>query len=241
MPEIEDSPVNHKKNKKRNKMGFILLGGMEDLEEKQGQWVASKFGAWFFDSEWRGAEDLEAKIGRLNSQVDEMIASGKQVIFFGISAGAGLAVAYTLRYPEKVRYIFSLSGLLDPNLKRMDLSHLTNESSSFREMAEYLTEELTPEAIARVRLPEKVSAYSAYVDDSYKGDLPDLPDGTRLSSDGVVPLIASLPSWVKERNIRTVGRVDNVVGKYAHLIGIGKAMMTDVRDQLKIIEEGDFD
>lgn len=162
-----------------------------------------------FDPRWRTDEDLDEKFRRLDDVVQNAIDEGKQPILFGLSAGAAAMIAYMLmpEHHHKIRHGFSVSGLLNPDLNNLDLSHLTSTSPGFKQVAEYLTEHLTPEVIQALHLPEKISAYNS-------------PDDT------VVPQQASHPSWIKNENYHDVGRGD-------HLESVVRALIPDIVGQVR--------
>lgn len=222
-----------RKEKPGSQVGFVLIRGMEDLPDSISGVIAKGLNTEAFNSRWKNNESLDKKVERLEEMVDNIRDQGKQVVLLGVSAGAGLAMVYTLRYPDKVRHIYSFSGLLDPDLNKMNLEHLTSTSSSFKEMAEELTDRLTPETRERLHLSEKVTAYASYVNKDFKGDFPLTADGRKLPNDGIVPLVASQPEWVKRVNVKSVG-------KASHAIGIAKALF-DVKKDLRIVEKAKFD
>lgn len=204
-----------KKERDTSRVKFILLRGMEDLPDNLSGLIGSFLGATTFNSNWKTPEKLDDKLKRLHLVVKEAKDRGKEVIFIAVSAGAALAMAYTLKNPDNVRHIYSLSGLLNPNLKKMDLSHLTSTSSSFNEVATYLTAELTPETIKRLHLSDKVSAYSS-------------PKG----KDSVVPFEATQPDWVK---------IKRYIGSANHAPTIARILIYDIRSQLNQAAKAKFD
>lgn len=201
---------NHEKDQSQVKV--ILIRGLEDLNEATTKLLGTISKTDIFNPQWRTDESLVDKASRLDGLVQSALNEGKQPIVIGISAGAAMMEAYMLMYPDKIRHGYSLSGLLNPNFNEINLDHLTSTSPGFKQVAEYLTDNLTPEAIKRLQLPLKISAYNS-------------PDDT------IVPLAASHPSWLK--NFRSVGRGD-------HLESIIRALAGDIRRQASQFAHADF-
>ena len=218
--EIESDNLFEEKDHKQ--VELILLRGMEDLPDTVSGIIANSLGARPFNSNWfdKPKEDLRTKLHRLDQVVDEARNNGKQVIFIGVSAGAALAMAYMIENPNKIRHVFSLSGLLNIDLKTQDLTHLTKASSSFKEIAEFLDKKLTPKVKNRLHLPDKVSAYSS-------------PEG----KDTTVPYSAAQPAWLKKENQRFIGNANNAPD---HASAIAQTLLVNIRNQLDQLSEAKF-
>lgn len=156
---------------------------------------------------------MDEKARRLDIVVQEAIDGGKQPLVVAVSAGAALMMAYLLtpEYHHKIRHGYSVSGLLNPDLNSLDLSHLTTTSPGFEQVARFLTKNLTQEVIEALHLPEKISAYNS-------------PDDT------VVPQQASHPSWIKNENFHNIGRGD-------HLESIARALIPDIVSQVRELKQ----
>jgi esterase/lipase superfamily enzyme len=175
-----------------------------------------------FDSKWSSpTENLQTKLNRLQKQVTKSKLTDKEIIFVGISAGAGLAMAYFLKYPKiHIHYLFSLSGVLDPNLNekkqiyQKQLQYLINKSQSFKELVEFLTDNLTTKVINKLKIPQKVFVYTS-----------------RGETDGVVPLAIRVPSWAK--HVHDLGPLKHVPAIIKTLIMAGiqqeKSKINDFR------------
>jgi len=217
--EIESDNLFEEKDHKQ--LELILLRGMEDLPDAVIGVIGRSLGAIPFNSNWFDEkENLSTKLHRLDQIVDEAKNSGKQVIFIGVSAGAALAMAYMIENPDKIRHVFSLSGLLNIDLKTQDLTHLTKASSSFKEIAEFLDKKLTPKVKNRLHLPDKVSAYSS-------------PEG----KDTTVPYSAAQPAWLKKENQRFIGNANNAPD---HASAIAQTLLVNIRNQLDQLSEAKF-
>lgn len=191
-----------KEKRGNSQAGVILIRGLEDLPESASKVMGDLFQMEVFNPQWKTKESLKEKAGRLDKMVQQIRDEGKQPIVIGLSAGAAMMTAYMVMYPNKIRYGYSVSGLLDPNLNKMDLSHLTETSSGFRETAEFLTDNLRPEIIKELKLADKISAYSSPYDQ-------------------VVPQAASHPEWIK--NFQEIKIGDHLGSIILVLVGdIGK-------------------
>lgn len=195
----------------RNQVEVILIRGLEDLPENVANAIGKAFNIKVFDPRWRTEEGLDEKTERLDLVVQKAIDEGKQPIVIGLSAGAAMMETYMLKYHHKIRHGYSVSGLLNPDLNTMDLSHLTSTSPGFQKVAEYLTEHLTPQVVEALDLPQKISAYNS-------------PDDT------VVPQQASRPSWIRNENYHNVGRGD-------HLESVFRALVPDIAGQIRNLKQ----
>lgn len=205
-------------------VALILLRGVEDLPDKVSGAIAGSLHATAFDSNWQDKESFREKLNRLDKLVDQTLQIKKEIILIGVSAGGGLGMAYMLEYPQKIRHLFSLDGLVDPNLpvnlNKGKMTELCEDNPSFKEMSELLTGklhlpdgELNQELIKNYHLPDKISTYSS-------------------GADEIVPLAVSEPSWIV--NKRRVGE-----GK--HATSIARTLIFDLRHELKPLNEANFD
>lgn len=190
----------------------VIIQGMADLPGWANGLVKKFLGACeLYDPRWSNGEGLEKKLKGLERSIGKASCSGGPVVLVGISAGAGLAMEYMLRNPNKIRHLFSVGGVLSPN--ENSYKEITKkvhmESPGFKEMTEDLAGRLRePSGINRTRLRNMVTAYSAKIED------------------GIVPRETSEPEWA--RVVRIGGR--------GHVRTIGLALLTDVRDKLIELE-----
>jgi len=208
-----------------SKVHFFLLRGLEDLPDSISATISLSLGVKPFNSNWFDKkEHFKTKLLRLNNDVDAALKEDKIIYFIGVSAGASLAMAYFLHYPKKVSFIYSVCGLLNPNLHRLKLTRFIKMSHSFHQTARYLTSHLTPKNIEKYNLADKVSAYSSTKDD-------------------LVPLKASEPSWVTiKKRIKVQHRRPrlNRLFRWLHLTNhvstITDILLEDIKKQRKLFE-----
>lgn len=206
-------------------VALILLRGVEDLPDNISGWIAGSLDATPFNSDWKNPENFDQKLRRLNDLVDQEKVSGKEIIFIGVSAGGGLGMTYILAHPDIVRHLFSLNGLIDPNLPVNagggHMADLCRDNPSFKEMCDLLTGklhlpdgEVNDAVIERFRLKEIVSTYSSG------------------PGDEIVPWSVSEPSWVIKKHR---------VGPGKHAISIARMLVLDLREQLDQLKKARFD
>lgn len=228
---------------------IILARGMEDLPSWLSGQVAKSLHAEAFDSNWKGPESFTEKLNRFENMVREVKADGSKVVVIGISAGGGLALSLMLEDPSLIDHLYSVSGCLDPNLNEPSkaLNDLTEPNPSFKQMSQYLTEQLHPN-------PDEFStptSYDGVTEDSATGRIAEVVRQKKLlgkdyelipekiknhgladkitaysslgESDTIVDNYIRIPVWVK--NPRYIGAHD-------HAIAIGKALVTDLRQDL---------
>lgn len=165
----------------------ILIRGLEDLPDPVTGAIAKYIRIEAFNSEWLDkSEKMEGKIERLDKIVKRAKKEGKEIVFIGVSAGAALALIYMMKHPEnKIRYLFSFSGVLDTRLKKGDvkekeqIKRLSEISDAFGESVEYISGKLNDKVIRDLDLKEVVYVYSS------SGE-----------SDGTVPKKVMLAKWV---------------------------------------------
>lgn len=202
---------------------IILLQGMLDIGLLTPP-MAKQINAAPHDPEWYNKKvSFKKMLARLDEEVKVAKENGKEVILVGVSAGGGLGLAYMLLHPDNVSYLFTLDGVVDPDIpkngKAGNLDDLRHRSDSFREMTDFLTEQLRPKAvldeelIKRLRLADRISTYSS-------------------NKDEIVPLAASEPSWVK---------IKRRVGSGIHAISIGRTLLHDIHKQMKPLEKARLD
>lgn len=190
-----------------NNYKFILIRGLEDIGDSVSREIGKILGAEAFKSDWYNKkETLSAKLKRLGRMIDKAKDNGQSVVIIGLSAGAGLAESYLLRHPEDLAYIYSLLGVLHPDIHDPNIIKLNKTSSSFREMTHDLYKRLTPQAIHASGLDSKIIAYSSL-------------------GDTVVPYKVESPPWVK-----TV----HVVGKQDHVQAIVKIILTGLYKRIRL-------
>lgn len=206
-----------------SKVHFILLRGLEDLPDSISATISLSLGVKPFNSNWFDKrEHFKTKLLRLNNDVDAALKQDKIIYFIGVSAGASLAMAYFLHYPKKVSFIYSVCGLLDPDLRRLKLTRFIKISHSFNQTAKYLTAHLTPKNIQKYNLADKVSAYSSTKDD-------------------LVPLKASEPSWVTiKKRVKVQHRLPRLSRFFRwlhltnHVSTITDILLEDINEQIKL-------
>ena len=190
----------------------VIVQGMADLPGWANEMMAKQLGACrLYDPKWKDGKGLEEKLAKLKKTIREADCNNGPVVVVGISAGAGLALEYMLRNPNEIRHLFSVGGVLDPDLEKQRLEHLTRFSVGFREMVESLAKRSKVEKAVAGR---RITAYSA-------GD-----------EDKVVPKEALEPKWVKK-----IVRVE-VKG---HVPMIGTVLMTDVKRKLEELQGKSFE
>lgn len=152
---MAENNFDNREQEKQSRFKFILLRGLEDLPDKNSKWyrtlgidvsgsIAKSLGAESFDSNWTQSESLEEKLTRLDVEVQKAKDVGQEVMFIGVSAGGGLAEAYILRHPGSITHVFSLLGVLHPDINDPKIIRLNGLSDSFKEMTTELSQKLTP-------------------------------------------------------------------------------------------------
>lgn len=202
---------------------IILLQGMLDIGLLSPP-MARQINAAPHDPEWYNKKvSFKKMLARLDEEVKVAKEDGKEVILVGVSAGGGLGLAYMILHPDNVSYLFTLDGVVDPDIpkngKAGNLDDLRKRSPSFRDLTDFLTEQLHPNGeldehlIKSLRLAERISTYSS-------------------NADEIVPLAVSEPSWAK---------IKRRVGSGIHAVSIGRTLLHDIHEQIKPLERARLD
>jgi|GEM_PF-6098064 len=198
--------------KEKTGVRVVIVQGMADLPGWANKMMATQLGACrLYDPEWHDQKGLAEKLDGLERAIGEAKCNDGPVVVVGISAGAGLVLEYMLRNPSEIKHLFSVGGVLDPDLKKQRLEHLTRFSVGFREMVESLAKRSKEEKAVAGR---RITAYSA-------GD-----------EDKVVPKEALEPKWA--------GKIVRV-GVRGHVPMIGAVLMTDVKRKLEELQGRSFE
>ncbi len=205
---MKNTTRHSKEHTHRNHFRIILIRGLESIEDNMSLKIGKILGVDTFNSDWYGNEDITAKTSRLDHMVQEGIDLGQKVAIIGISAGAGLGEYYMLRHPHKITLLYSLLGVLQPDIDNPKIVSLSNTSNSFREMTTYLYHHLTPETIYTHHLDTKIIVYSTL-------------------GDKVVPYETQSPAWIK---------VKKIVGKQNHIQTIIKIMLFALYKRLSLMK-----
>ena len=203
------------KDTRDQRLNIILIRGIEDLPEKTAEELGKIFGLEVFDSRWNTTESLDHKIDRLHRLVTKIIKRNQLPVFIGLSAGASIMMVYELIHPGQINLMYSIGGLLNPDLNSLDLSFLTNDHPGFDYASHYLTKNLNNDVAKKHHLPDKVFSYSS-------------------PNDPIVPLSASCPSWVK--NYYSIDLPFDF-GTSTHLISIITALKNEILPRISQLHQ----
>ncbi|MFA6602945.1 MAG: hypothetical protein WCT01_04035 [Candidatus Shapirobacteria bacterium] len=196
---------------KRSNVEVLVIQGMADLPDFANKMMAKILGANLYDPEWlEKGRSLEKMLLELDELITKDVGKGKRVALVGISAGAGLAMVYLSKHPNKICHIYSVGGVLNPipNSKEEKFSDLMRDSASFAQMAVYLQQWYAePGIVEMFNLREKVTAYVSGQD----------------GGDGILPEAVLKPDWVK---LYEVGEGD-------HVESIVEVLMGEIREKIK--------
>ena len=113
-----------------------LGGGVEQFWPAVWLWInVFGFEVGVFPVNWYGAEQLDAKLNRLASQVEDMKLYCKEVSIVGLSAGGCLAFNFYTQYPHLVYKAVSVGGRLRRGMIKgfRSFDSRTASSTSFRQ------------------------------------------------------------------------------------------------------------
>lgn len=222
MAEIQSNFQNeagYDQREKDNHFVIIYVRGMEDLSPHVNDFLSEKLNVVSFSPDWKNRDDnnnFRETLETYHSMVQEFANNGQEIIVIGVSAGAGLAEAELLQYPENspVRMIFSLNGVINPKEDVQDpaykklMDKLTEPNSKFAGMVKFLSENLTEKKIKALHLSDKIIAYTS-------GDY-----------DRVVPAEVTKPLWLSHFN--------KVPFPFRyHAAAIFKTLVQDINKQLE--------